>query len=572
VDTDKSAQEAAQWKSKYFDHLEESERKEKQWNEADDLLRKTISRLTLAADGVDQTLDKQLRDLRNAIRDRASTAQMRHLVEDMSRTLVKLDKARQQRKQQVQDRPLLDLLESLSLPRSSNRQVKALKKQLGTAEGGSSKAVIQAFAALISGALEESAGHKEGEADSGLLSRLFKSADRKTEKKPPAEPQSRAAPTEIPAAPQPIQPKPAADAESVPMMEASHQETLDTVREILIQLLERLSLPDELIDKVEAIRDRIEKMVEGNSWDVVLEQIADLIQAIRAQTQKEKQGITNFLQQLTERLQEVDRQLQGSEQYYDDSMAAGERLDSAVTREMTGIGTSVRDARDLDDLKQVVQRHIDTVLEHMQNHRTTEQQRYEQAKQQIAHMGERLKDMEQETDSLRERVREEHNQAMTDALTGIPNRLAYDDRLQQEIARWKRFGTPLVLVVWDVDLFKRINDSFGHKAGDKVLRTIAQVLAKGVRETDFVARYGGEEFVHLMTGSSLADCLPVAEKRRAAVEATGFHFRQDAVTITASCGIAEFRDGDSAEQWFERADQALYRAKQQGRNRCEIAD
>jgi len=125
-----------------------------------------------------------------------------------------------------------------------------------------------------------------------------------------------------------------------------------------------------------------------------------------------------------------------------------------------------------------------------------------------------------------------------------------------------------VLVMWDVDHFKRINDRFGHKAGDKVLRTIAHVLADNVRETDFVARYGGEEFIQLMTGSSLEECLPVVEKLRSAIEATGFHFRDERVTITASCGMTVYRDDDTPDQCFERADKAMYRAKHAGRNRC----
>jgi len=123
-------------------------------------------------------------------------------------------------------------------------------------------------------------------------------------------------------------------------------------------------------------------------------------------------------------------------------------------------------------------------------------------------------------------------------------------------------------VIWDVDHFKKVNDTFGHKAGDKVLRTIARNLAGSIRETDFIARYGGEEFVHLMTGAELENCVAVADKLRGKIEATGFHFREQAVTITVSCGVTQFRDGDSSESWFERADRALYKAKQAGRNRC----
>ena len=550
MDSEKELQEALQWKQKYLDQLDESERREKQWQQADDLLRKTVSRLSLAADGLDAALDRQLRDLRNAIRDRASTAQLDVLLEDMSRTLVKLDGQRKQRSQQEGEGPLLSLLDALSLPRGTGRQSKALRRQLQAAPAAGDAAAIQGFAELIHAALEFSASGAGAEAaqQPGLLKRLF------------APGQARSA----------AQAEPVATAGVALAASASHRGAV-SIREILIRLLERLSLPQELVAELEAIRDQIEKTGDDDSWDRVLERIADLIQAIRAQTQKEKQGIENFLRQLTERLQEVDRQLQGSGRFYDESLQAGEQLDSVVKREISGIGNSVREATSLEQLKQVVQTHIDTVLSHLDRHREAEQERYQQAGRQIAAMSARLNEMESEAETLRSRVNQERNQALTDALTGIPNRLAYEERLAQEVARWKRFGTPLVLAVWDVDHFKKVNDRFGHKAGDKVLRTIAWVLADHIRETDFVARYGGEEFAMLMTGSPLDACLHVAEKLRAAVEVTGFHFRDEAVTITASCGLAEMRDGDSTEQWFERADQALYRAKQEGRNRCELA-
>lgn len=553
MDIENSTQELAQWKKKYFDHLEESEYREKQWAEADDLLRKTISRLTLAADGVDKTLDRQLRDLRNAIRDRVTAAQLRRCIDDMSDTLVKLDGERRKREPRGEHNPLLELLDALSLPKGTGRQVKALKKQLETAASGEARAATEAFAALIHAALELSAGEEstEAAARSGLLSRLFG---------------GHAAAAE----PGTANPAPAPESRVTP---AAVQSTgNDSAREILIRLLERLSLPDALRDRVEAIREDIEKMAQGDSWDRVLQQIADLIEAIHARTEKEKQGISEFLNQLSRQLQQIDEQLQNSGRVQEAFRQAGEHLDSAVKKEITGIESSVREATDLDALRHVVQTHIETVLEHMERHRESEQQRYRDATARMAGMSERLRAMEHEAETLRERVREERSQAMTDALTGIPNRLAYEERLKQEVARWKRFGTPLVLVMWDVDRFKDINDRFGHKAGDKVLRTLANVLADGVRETDFVARYGGEEFVQLMTGSALTECLPVAEKLRAAVEATGFHFRDEAVVVTVSCGLAEFADGDSAEQCFERADKALYKAKEQGRNRCELSN
>ncbi len=553
MDSEKEAQETLQWKQKYLDQLEESERREKQWQQADDLLRRSISRLTLAADGLDAALDRQLRELRNAIRDRASSAQLELLLEDMTRTLVKLDGQRRHSRQPAADVPLLALLDALSLPKGTGRQSKALRKQLQSAARDGDAEAVQAFAELIHAALDLSTDAAAGPqipAKPGLLKRLLRTG------RGDSEPLTDA--------------RPAGGAAVAVSAQALHQ-TSDSIREILIRLLERLSLPEQFVTEVEAIRAQIENTLDGDSYDGVLERIADLIEAIRTQTQKEKHGVENFLKLLTERLQKLDRQLQSSGQFYHESHQAGEQLDSAVKREITGIGDRVRQATDVEQLKQVVQTHIDTVIAQLETHREAEQRRYRQATEQVAEMGARLKDMEAETEALRSRVSQERYQAMTDALTGIPNRLAYEERLQQELARWKRFGTPLVLVVWDIDHFKRINDRFGHKAGDRVLRTIARVLADRIRETDFVARYGGEEFAMLMTGSPLDACLHVAEKLRAAVEATGFHFRDQAVTITASGGLAEMRDGDSTEHWFERADKALYRAKREGRNRCEIA-
>lgn len=350
---------------------------------------------------------------------------------------------------------------------------------------------------------------------------------------------------------------------------APSAQRIANVREILIRLLERLALPDELDEQVEEVRARIEQADEQKAWDAVVEQIADLVQAVRRRARNESQGVESFLLELGSRLAQVSERLADSGRHYEDSFAAGRELDSAVKRGIDDIESGVRQATDLNALKQLVRTHVDALLKDMERHRSTEQERFDTAQADMRALSERLQQLEGEAGSLRTRLRNERVQAQTDPLTGIPNRLAYEERLKQEIARWKRFSTPLVLLIWDVDHFKDVNDNFGHKAGDKVLRTITRSLADSIRETDFIARYGGEEFVHLMTGSSLADCLKVADKLRAMIESTGFHFRDRAVTVTASCGVAEFRDADSAETWFERADRALYQAKKAGRNRCE---
>jgi diguanylate cyclase len=183
----------------------------------------------------------------------------------------------------------------------------------------------------------------------------------------------------------------------------------------------------------------------------------------------------------------------------------------------------------------------------------------------------RIAELERESRNLQRSLQEEQRLSMIDALTGIPNRAAYDERIEYELLRWKRQGAAVSVLAWDIDRFKAINDAYGHRAGDKVLRVIGQHLAAHVRGTDFVARYGGEEFVMILVGTGADSAVIAADKIRTGISAIGFHFRNKPVTVTASCGITTFHADDTADSAFDRADRALYRAKDSGRNCCVVA-
>ena len=125
-------------------------------------------------------------------------------------------------------------------------------------------------------------------------------------------------------------------------------------------------------------------------------------------------------------------------------------------------------------------------------------------------------------------------------------------------------------MVCDIDLFKRINDSYGHLAGDKVLTIIARSLQRNLRVSDFIARFGGEEFVILMPGTTAEDAKIVAEKLRKKIEQSPFNFKKEPVQITISFGISQFAMDEHADEVFSRADKALYKAKKLGRNQSQI--
>lgn len=157
-------------------------------------------------------------------------------------------------------------------------------------------------------------------------------------------------------------------------------------------------------------------------------------------------------------------------------------------------------------------------------------------------------------------------QSFTDALTGIPNRRAYDQKLAEECARAKRTLAPLSLLMIDIDRFKQYNDSFGHPAGDTALQSMARVLLASLRPYDFLARYGGEEFAIILPATDLRDAILVAERVRARVARSEFPHRK----FTVSIGAAQFDPETGLKALVLAADSGLYRAKAAGRNRVQV--
>ncbi|MEM7207264.1 MAG: GGDEF domain-containing protein [Pseudomonadota bacterium] len=157
--------------------------------------------------------------------------------------------------------------------------------------------------------------------------------------------------------------------------------------------------------------------------------------------------------------------------------------------------------------------------------------------------------------------------AFQDPLTGINNRASLEKSLPREISLAQRHGTPLTLMVIDVDHFKQINDTHGHQVGDTVLRDLTRVYAESVRTTDLVFRYGGDEFVIALSNTDLAGARDVAERIRDGIEKCHFTVGNVRLVISASIGLTQLNGRDTLESAFRRADEALLLAKREGRNR-----
>ena len=159
------------------------------------------------------------------------------------------------------------------------------------------------------------------------------------------------------------------------------------------------------------------------------------------------------------------------------------------------------------------------------------------------------------------------NQATTDPLTGIFNRRKLLELLQANILEAKRYGMPLALIFFDIDHFKRVNDTYGHETGDNVLQELARIVTGTIRQTDIFARLGGEEFVILVHNNDARTGGVLAEKIRLRV---GQHDFLQVGTVTCSFGVVQLYQDDTTETIIKRADEAMYAAKQTGRNRVEI--
>lgn len=682
-------QNDTKWKQKYLTALDKFEKKERGWTDLEEMLRLGMTRVALAAQGVDDKLDKQLNSLRKSIRS-GSYNGLEYIVEEISQSVKRLDEQRSENNNDDNNLPaaLLQFIDTLTFPGPLKKQVGTLQKQLrntaadqpvddalrqlatlinstlsiqtatgaeppaaplpGSAAAAPGKSLLgKLFGAATPNAptaepsatgalslaasilkqllqgLRQAAEHKEpvdqldqqlaqATSESGLyaitasLGQLI-SASLKNSRTPAAVASSPTAPEDgvtdnstdnvadnaadqattaqhhaaaslTDTTQNPQEQSPPVTPSSAPhnATGASHTPAFDQQQSVIagfcLNLLEQLQLPHDFDEDVQNLRDKIVGSTQASESAAIINEIADLITATRARVEREKQDLQDFLRQLTDRLKDIDEHLAGAETSSKASFTSRKVLGDAVEVQMKSIETTVEDAPESGQLKQIVRQHLDTIRDHVIKYQQGEESNQRVLLDELSKSNMRLQELEQETEQLRARLSEEHAQALHDRLTGIYNRLAYEERIEQEYQRFKRYKKPLVLLVYDVDHFKSINDTYGHRAGDKALRLIAQTLQKNLRATDFLARYGGEEFVILMPETDISDAMVVADKLREAVHEVKFNYQQQEVSITVSCGASQFGKGDTAGQVFQRADKSLYHAKQNGRNQCHTDD
>jgi diguanylate cyclase (GGDEF)-like protein len=182
---------------------------------------------------------------------------------------------------------------------------------------------------------------------------------------------------------------------------------------------------------------------------------------------------------------------------------------------------------------------------------------------------EEVAELRQKVRILEEALRKERKKSGTDTLTRLPYRRAIDDFIKKQEAQYKRYGDDYSVVLFDIDHFKSVNDTYGHDAGDVVLSSFGKMLRRYSREVDFVGRWGGEEFLVVLPKTDLKGATRFADKLREVVAKSKFMYKGTRIPITVSGGVADRRSAANMDEMLKRADENLYRAKANGRNRIE---
>ncbi len=606
------SEEVERWKEKYLQLAERQEQLEARWEQRVDLLRRSLVRSSLAVEGADPAVERCLHEMREILRDGDLDEGLSQLVPRLEKAVLESERHRQERAVRLTEalHRLVSQLLGMSVPAELRKPLKRFAKELDQ------RAARLRELPVLLGELSDLQGQVldlQGLAapqHSGFLKRLFggrdmqlapPAAERGEETPPPA------AVNEVDAGPVVVEalglPKPAVQAapllEDMPLAktpaeapaaeeaiaeteaeqnaaayalpdspEPAFSVVADRVEATLGSLLDSLHLPEQHQPQLQTLRARIQ---HGLNWYELVPVLDDLAMLMIAFSDQGQRDFENYLQTLNERLTAMQENLLAAHQGHNEGRDAAQALDAELREQVGGLQDSMRQAKDLTSLKQVVEARLDGLLTTVDTYRQQRSEQEQKLGERLQQLVSRVGSLEQAARGLRGHLEEQRQKALQDPLTGLPNRAAWNERLELEFARWQRYGGDLLLAVLDVDHFKRVNDGYGHLAGDRVLKIIGTELHKRLRKTDFIARFGGEEFVVLLPNTPYEAGLQLMESLRESIGSCPFHFKGERVAITLSAGLTAFSEGDSTERAFERADSALYRAKDSGRNRVEAA-
>lgn len=541
---------AEYWRQRYYDSVEKNDAQMQTHQAYAQTFKRGLMRLALAIENPDPRLQSALQSLREMLRDNnPSMTELHAHFEQLSTLLVRIDEENAARAKRLVPLGtlLITVLRELPAPRDHAgwQTLTQIQTQLQAVQRSEDLQPLLPQLSVYLKTLMLSPPALEAPVHAGTVPRQsfwsrFFSAEKSTV----------SALTKI----------------STPATVAISSNALPA-HEALLGLLEQLKIPKPLQPMRARLKEQLAAGLASHELPQMLEAIVRLVDQMLMAIEEEKRDLEKFLVQTTEHLGQMKRFIQDTTTTRLAARQAGITLQAAVQAQVQDISSNIERVADIVQLKTLVRTHLEAIHQRLKTYHDTEEHRNSAAEQEVEVLRQRMKELEREVSSLRERIQQEHGQALLDPLTGLFNRLAYDERLLQEYTRWKRYHSPLTVIIWDIDNFKIINDTYGHQAGDAVICQVAKILRSTLREADFVARYGGEEFIALLPETEMEQAIEPATKVRTLIAEQAMYYQGRAIPVTLSAGIAQFQGDDSPEQAFRRADVALYNAKAGGKNK-----
>ncbi len=357
-----------------------------------------------------------------------------------------------------------------------------------------------------------------------------------------------------------------------PTHEPAFSKISDRVTIILTELLDHFPVVDCVEAKAKNARTRIDRGLNWYELAPTLEDIRDfVIQSYMGADDNYRMYLSNVYAELSYITESLGLAIESEQQ----QRLANSTLHDNLSDGMNNISHALAKHDDINELKTAVNSQVHSIQHALADSKKSQDTQQDSLSYQLSNLIDRVKKMEQQDADMRVQLEQEKQRAITDSLTGLPNREAYSAKIHEEMLRWQRYKHPLCLAVLDIDFFKKINDTYGHHTGDKVLKAVSTSVAQRLREVDFMARFGGEEFVILLPETSVENASSILNRTRERLAKTQLRSKNNdqeetKFSVTVSIGIADFQEGDSAEDVFERADKALYDAKENGRNQCRL--
>lgn len=570
---EKATDSETDWKKQYAQTLKELDIKEKEWGQQQQEILKTVLRLTFAFQGSNDILDKKLLDVKEALKQSNNGIPQNEIDELVHSILThKKEKDTDASRTNILITNVIELLSSNNQYDRYSEKVSEINKDLKS-DAINPASQLKSINEVVANINKSSAKEKhKPDTFKVFLKKL--SDNQNTEA-------SLAALCKKSIALNSEQEKLKAINQCIEIINTqtnsgelnknqSAAPTIDSEFNVdnLLTLLDWVTIPGKSQAKLDTLKQQLEQRDENADTGNLLRRISLTISNAYMEIQSELNETEGFLKKVTNQLNEITLQIVDIESLENESFSNSVSLNSEMEKQIGLIQTGVNEADTIEDIKKTIDTRIEVLQSNMDQFISVEQARKKKSNNQHKELVERLSSMEDETEKLRKCIEVERNKAYNDALTGVPNRMAFDERINDEYERWQRYKNNLTLCLVDIDKFKGINDAYGHKAGDIVLRTIAKKCVSKVRNSDYFCRYGGEEFALILPETDLSAAITVAETLRKSIERCSFQYAEETVSITISCGLAQVKGKDTLDTVFKRADKALYKAKETGRNRC----